>query len=243
MAVWTRSTRDAMERFTELANAKLPTQEPDIVLLSLVRGYAGNTGCDRSVITAWAPNIAPSSGAPPLDGHMALAGPQVEAPAPSAAPSVTIPARRNRSSKQGWGIGFRNFGRNRPIERGGPVRQRMTMSPATASVCREPTLRSEFAGLAQRVVTASCRAAGDRKLRANCNIARSRCGQRGYRMYAALAPAWCHRGLVSAWLHDSPWHRQSASLGTNGPVQAGTTRSCPSATAWVDCSTHFWRCC
>jgi hypothetical protein len=84
--VWTKSTRDATERFTELANAKLPTHEPDIVLLSLVRGFAGNTGCDRSVISAAAPNVAPSLMSPPLDGYMALAGPQVEAPAPSAAP-------------------------------------------------------------------------------------------------------------------------------------------------------------
>lgn len=83
--VWTRSTRDAMERFTDLANAKLPTHEPDIVLLSLVRGHAGNTGCDQSVITATAPNAA-SPRAPPLDGFMALAGPPAEAPAPSAAP-------------------------------------------------------------------------------------------------------------------------------------------------------------
>ena len=85
--VRTKSTRDAMDRFTELANAKLPTHEPDIVLLSLVRGYAGNTGCDRSVITAAAPNAAPPPRAPPLDGYMALAGPPAEAPAPSAAPT------------------------------------------------------------------------------------------------------------------------------------------------------------
>ena len=85
--VWTRSTREAMERFTQLANAKLPTHEPDIVLLSLVRGHAGTTGCDRSAITAAAPNVAPSPRARPLDGYMALAGPQVETPAPSAAPS------------------------------------------------------------------------------------------------------------------------------------------------------------
>ena len=83
--VRTKSTRDAMDRFTELVNAKLPTHEPDIVLLSLVRGYAGNTGCDRSV-TAAAPNVAPPPRAPPLEGYMALAGPPAEAPAPSAAP-------------------------------------------------------------------------------------------------------------------------------------------------------------
>ena len=82
--VWTRSTRDAMERFTDLANAKLPTHEPDIILLSLVRGYA-RVGCDRSVITS-APPPAPPPRAPPLEGYMALAGPQAEAPAPGTAP-------------------------------------------------------------------------------------------------------------------------------------------------------------
>ena len=83
--VWTRSTQDAMERFTELANAKLPTHEPDIVLLSLVRSYVRDTGCDGSVITT-AATLAPSPRAPPLEGYMALAGPQAEAPAPDTAP-------------------------------------------------------------------------------------------------------------------------------------------------------------
>ena len=101
--VWTRSTRDAMQRFTELANAKLPIHEPDIVLLSLVRGYAGNTGCDRSVITAAAPNVAPSLMSPPLDGYMALAGPQVEAPAPGAAPSHRNPRASERQRQTGKG--------------------------------------------------------------------------------------------------------------------------------------------
>ena len=82
--VWTRSTQDAMERFTELANAKLPTHEPDIVLLSLVSSYARDTGCDRSVI-ATGP-VAPSPRARPLEGYMVLAGPQAEAPAPGTAP-------------------------------------------------------------------------------------------------------------------------------------------------------------
>ena len=91
--VWTRSTRDAMERFTELANAKLPTHEPDIILLSLVRGYA-RVGCDRSVITS-APPPAPPPRAPPLEGYMALAGPQAEAPAPG-----TAPHRHNRRASE-----------------------------------------------------------------------------------------------------------------------------------------------
>ena len=101
--VWTRSTRDAMERFTELTNAKLPTQEPDLVLLSLVRGYAGNTGCDRSVITAAAPKIVPSPRELSPDGYMALDGPQVEAPAPSAAPSRHSPRTSEPQTQTGKG--------------------------------------------------------------------------------------------------------------------------------------------
>src|SRR5262245_5880103 len=81
--VWTRFSQDAMERFTELANAKLPTHEPDIVLLSLVRGYARDAGCDQSAITTGGP---PAPRAPALEGYMALAGPQAEAPAPGTAP-------------------------------------------------------------------------------------------------------------------------------------------------------------
>jgi Putative peptidoglycan binding domain len=100
--VWTKSTRDAMERFTELANAKLPTHEPDIVLLSLVRGHAGNTGCDQSVITATAPNAA-SPRAPPLEGYMALAGPPAEAPAPSAAPPRHNPRTSEPHGQTGKG--------------------------------------------------------------------------------------------------------------------------------------------
>jgi hypothetical protein len=100
--VWTRSTRDAMVRFTELVNARLPTNEADIILLSLVRGYAGTTGCGQSVITATAPN-APSLRAPALDGYMALAGPPVEAPVPSAAPYRGNPRTSDRqTAKRDW---------------------------------------------------------------------------------------------------------------------------------------------
>jgi len=88
--VWTKSTRDAMERLTELVNAKLPTQEPDIVLLSLARGYGQDKSCDRSVMTTALPNAAAPPRALPLEGYMALSGPMVEAaplaPAPGAAP-------------------------------------------------------------------------------------------------------------------------------------------------------------
>lgn len=103
--VRTKSTRDAMARFTELVNAKLPTHEPDIVLLSLVRGYAGNTGCDRYITTAAVPSVAPSPRAPPLKGYMALAGPPTEAPAPSIAPPrqnprTSEPERQTR--KEDW---------------------------------------------------------------------------------------------------------------------------------------------
>ena len=37
--VWTTSTRQAMKAFTERVNAKLPTNEPDSILLALVQGH------------------------------------------------------------------------------------------------------------------------------------------------------------------------------------------------------------
>jgi hypothetical protein len=37
--VWTTSTRQAMNVFTDRVNAKLPTEKPDSVLLALVQGY------------------------------------------------------------------------------------------------------------------------------------------------------------------------------------------------------------
>ena len=36
---WTRSTRQAMKAFSDRANAKLPTDNPDNILLALVQGY------------------------------------------------------------------------------------------------------------------------------------------------------------------------------------------------------------
>src|SRR5262249_17760112 len=38
--VWSSPTRQAMRRFTERVNAKLPLEEPDLVLLKLVQGQA-----------------------------------------------------------------------------------------------------------------------------------------------------------------------------------------------------------
>jgi hypothetical protein len=38
--VWTTSTRQAMNAFTDRVNAKLPTNKPDSILLALVRGYS-----------------------------------------------------------------------------------------------------------------------------------------------------------------------------------------------------------
>jgi hypothetical protein len=36
---WTKSTRQAMNAFTDRVNAKLPTDQPDTILLALVQGY------------------------------------------------------------------------------------------------------------------------------------------------------------------------------------------------------------
>jgi hypothetical protein len=128
---WTKSTRRAMKTFTERVNASLPLEEPDQVLLALVKNYPDGT-CDRpcpqgqgmgetgrclpnallvraeaggSMRTS-AGSAARGSGselkapvvigrstsitAPPPEGRMALAGPQLDEQALS--PAVPMPS-------------------------------------------------------------------------------------------------------------------------------------------------------
>ena len=101
---WTTSTRQAMKAFIERVNAALPTNHPDAILLTLVRGHSGKacgTSCpagqgradtgrcvpteilqreaNRTVPagTGWltTTTVAPSL---PLEGQMSLAGPKTE---------------------------------------------------------------------------------------------------------------------------------------------------------------------
>ena len=96
---WTTSARVAMKAFTARVNAKLPTNAPDPILLSLVQAYqgkacgvacpvgqelAGDGGCVPTSILAHANKLTPPASAdnenrsaqpPPPEGRMALAGP------------------------------------------------------------------------------------------------------------------------------------------------------------------------
>jgi peptidoglycan hydrolase-like protein with peptidoglycan-binding domain len=45
--IWTMSTRDAMKAFINRVNARLPVDEPDLILLALVQGYQ-EKACGRS---------------------------------------------------------------------------------------------------------------------------------------------------------------------------------------------------
>ena len=101
---WTTSTREAMKAFIERVNAALPTNQPDAVLLTLVKGHNGkacgapcpsgqgraDTGrcvptailqreANRTIpaITGWSTTttVAPSL---PLEGQMALASPKAK---------------------------------------------------------------------------------------------------------------------------------------------------------------------
>ena len=118
---WTTSTRQAMKAFIERVNAALPTNHPDAVLLTLVRGHGGKacgTSCpagqgradtgrcvptailqreaNRAIpaITGWSTTttVAPSL---PLEGQMSLAGPksEISASKPKAKPAQLV--RRN----------------------------------------------------------------------------------------------------------------------------------------------------
>jgi hypothetical protein len=106
--VWTTSTREGMKAFIDRVNAALPTQQPDGVLLALVRGHTGKacgvscpdgqslTHAGRCVPIAivsreakkplpiansWSTTttIAPSLPTASVEGQMALAGPKDEA--------------------------------------------------------------------------------------------------------------------------------------------------------------------
>ena len=118
---WTTSTREAMKAFIERVNAALPTNQPDAVLLTLVKGHSGkacgapcpsgqgraDTGrcvptailqreANRTIpaITGWSTTttVAPSL---PLEGQMGLAAPksEIHASKPKAKPVQLV--RRN----------------------------------------------------------------------------------------------------------------------------------------------------
>jgi len=118
---WTTSTRQAMKAFIERVNAALPTNHPDAILLTLVRGHSGKacgTSCpagqgrpdtgrcvpteilqreaNRTVpaSTAWATTTTVAPGLP-LEGQMSLAGPksEISASKPKAKPAQLV--RRN----------------------------------------------------------------------------------------------------------------------------------------------------
>jgi hypothetical protein len=53
---WTSSTREAMREFTSHANAALPVEKPDYLLLSLLKGYSGRScGASDSTVATTAP--------------------------------------------------------------------------------------------------------------------------------------------------------------------------------------------
>jgi hypothetical protein len=125
--VWTSSSRRAMRAFTDRVNAKLPTDEPDYILLSLVQGHrrkACGTPCPggqqddpdgRCVPSAMAAGAAkkptpdaraelPADRAPLITGSATTAAAiaaAVPAPERSAAPPPARPAHAQPSTADG----------------------------------------------------------------------------------------------------------------------------------------------
>ena len=102
---WTPSTRQAMNTFTDRANAKLPVTEPDQVLLALIKGHA-HYSCNetlREAVTAHpAPAKTPAAelGAL-LTPPMALAGPKTsDTDGKIAAPKTAAPRRVSESRQR-----------------------------------------------------------------------------------------------------------------------------------------------
>lgn len=102
---WGSGSRAAMTEFISAVNASLPTNEPDVILLTLLKGHKGNvcgitcgphqvaTGgrcIERDVVASVADPAARVASlnkpSPPLPGRMSIGGPREE-PAPLAADS------------------------------------------------------------------------------------------------------------------------------------------------------------
>jgi hypothetical protein len=88
--LWTRPTRAAMTAFVEKSNARLPTDEPDPALLSLVQAHAGGDGCAPAGDVA---NPAAAAGvalvAAPA-AHYRIAGEAPTPAGPTAAPQAAL---------------------------------------------------------------------------------------------------------------------------------------------------------
>jgi len=127
---WTAPARQAMRRFTERVNAKLPVDEPDLVLLKLVQGQAervcacgtgpaGTSGtCAGAVAQLKAsPGPAPeetTQQATPLIIGAAATAAALSRSEPSAPTSATTPASTPQLSED-------EQRRPRPARQGGPT--------------------------------------------------------------------------------------------------------------------------
>jgi peptidoglycan hydrolase-like protein with peptidoglycan-binding domain len=87
--VWNAASRRAMKSFTESANASLPTDQPDYILLRLVQGHAGQA-CGPTLAKAEPRGV--EADVVPEPRSRAL----VERPAPTLVPAP-VPAPRLRS--------------------------------------------------------------------------------------------------------------------------------------------------
>jgi hypothetical protein len=130
--VWTTSTRTAMKSFIDRANAILPVEEPDAILLNLVRSHQGQ-GCrscpagqslaksgrclpvaiahtgkggapePAPAISGWRTSTTHAAPTPPHPGdRMALAGPESQAVAGETPPAAAAPATKNASAGRAY---------------------------------------------------------------------------------------------------------------------------------------------
>ena len=111
--VWTRSTQDAMERFTKLANAKLPTHEPESFSPAWCVAMFG-TRAAMGLLSRPRRRERHCQGRPRSKGIWRLPVPKPYYRRPTPHLAATIPGRQSR---RGTGrltaIGLRNFGRDR----------------------------------------------------------------------------------------------------------------------------------
>ena len=108
---WTAATRQAMRRFTERVNAKLPLEHPDLILLKLVQSHPANV-CSSGSVKAPADEEPAQNSTPLIIGAAASATAAATAlsrsepaapaarPTPAPAPLTEDDPRQPRSARQ-----------------------------------------------------------------------------------------------------------------------------------------------
>ena len=139
--VWTTSTRQAMQTFIDRVNARLPTAEPDAILLALVQGYHEKV-CGKPCPAGQGPG---ETGRCLPDAMLAWTGGAKDAPAAAAAL-----ARAPASDIKGWTTTAGEATPAQPIETAPTDGHLALTDPAPPRAAAAPTRRATPPAVTER---------------------------------------------------------------------------------------------